>query len=577
MPRKATGSARLRGERWFARITIAGKRRRIELLTCKPEDERKAVERTELLARLAGRLDGAGYAGIAPSFLERAAACDGRALDDVVEAAERLCSGQASGPLPALETFRTFGERWTSGELHRRWPDRVRAKKNSDDDRERLRAYVYPMIGDVPLSDLTVAHADAVMSALPLKLAAATRRHVAQVMNRVLNLAAYPARVIEKNPLPRGFLPRLGKRKAQSFLYPDEDARLLASIAVPLRHRLFYGFLAREGMRRGEAGALTWEDIDLERGALRLDENKTDDPRTWALDAGVVRALRAFRERSDSSDTDRVFVDSEGRCIDADPNIVRAFREHLRAAGIERAELFERSERRTPIRIHDLRATFVTVSLANGKTETFVADRTGHRSSVMINRYRRGARKVTELGLGDLKPLDEAIPELRPQPGKGHEKGQTGSERSEEGEGGSEKAESFQVVAETGFEPVRPFGQRILNPSNRLPAVLSRAIRCDPEHETLPIATSRSSWRPFGSSSAERGRGPSRCASSASSPASSQRPATSPLPGSRIPPWGVSSVPLGPTRPRSWSTSRSTGGIPRHSPTGGRLYWIPAS
>lgn len=36
----------------------------------------------------------------------------------------------------------------------------------------------------------------------------------------------------------------------------------------------------------------------------------------------------------------------------------------------------------------------------------------GRRSSQMINRYRRAARSVAELGLGQLTPLDVAIPEL---------------------------------------------------------------------------------------------------------------------------------------------------------------------
>jgi hypothetical protein len=39
-------------------------------------------------------------------------------------------------------------------------------------------------------------------------------------------------------------------------------------------------------------------------------------------------------------------------------------------------------------------------------------DRTGHKSSLMINRYRRAARAAAELHLVDLKPLNEAIPEL---------------------------------------------------------------------------------------------------------------------------------------------------------------------
>jgi len=53
-------------------------------------------------------------------------------------------------------------------------------------------------------------------------------------------------------------------------------------------------------------------------------------------------------------------------------------RADLKAAGIARPEIFERTAVRHPLRVHDLRATFVTVSLANGKTETWVADRTGH-------------------------------------------------------------------------------------------------------------------------------------------------------------------------------------------------------
>jgi integrase len=50
-------------------------------------------------------------------------------------------------------------------------------------------------------------------------------------------------------------------------------------------------------MRKEEALALTWSDVDLERGAVRLDENKTDDPRAWALDPSVTKALAWWRKR----------------------------------------------------------------------------------------------------------------------------------------------------------------------------------------------------------------------------------------------------------------------------------------
>ncbi|MCK6587665.1 MAG: hypothetical protein L6Q76_08785 [Polyangiaceae bacterium] len=51
-------------------------------------------------------------------------------------------------------------------------------------------------------------------------------------------------------------------------------------------------------------------------------------------------------------------------------------------------------------------------ALANGRTEVKVEDRTGQKSSPMLSRYRRAARTAAELGLGDLLPLDTAIPEL---------------------------------------------------------------------------------------------------------------------------------------------------------------------
>ncbi|MGK3986478.1 hypothetical protein WME99_25760 [Sorangium sp. So ce136] len=100
------------------------------------------------------------------------------------------------------------------------------------------------------------------------------------------------------------------------------------------------------------------------------------------------------------------------------------FRAHLQLAGIDRPELFEDSDERQQVRAHDTRSTLITVALANGRSETWVADRTGHRSSIMIQRYRRATRTFAELGLGELACLAEALPELG---GKGTEQGGYGT------------------------------------------------------------------------------------------------------------------------------------------------------
>ena len=413
MPRKATASIRFRRGKWEARVTLGPKSRpSFSLPTCRTEEE--AVARGQVLADLAQKLKRAGQAGVAPQFLQRAAEEDGKGLERIVEAVGHLCSGRVILPTTDKReiTFRKFAEQWTTGELHKQWPDHVKKKKSHVDDRGRLARHVYPLVGDVPLVRFTVDHAEVVMRSLPETMAPRTRRQIAQVMHRVLAIAVFPARIIATNPLPPGFLPTPKDRKALTYLYPDEDRALLECQEVPLGYRVLYGFLTREGMRRSEAGQLTWGDVDLGRGGLTLDENKTDDPRAWALDPGVRRALQAWWKRcGETGETAPVFVDSAQEPLNLS-RIAETLRDHLQTAGVTRAALYARTTSRQPIRAHDLRATFITVSLANGRSESWVSDRTGHRSSMMINRYRRAARSLAELGLGTLAPLDEVIPEL---------------------------------------------------------------------------------------------------------------------------------------------------------------------
>jgi integrase len=246
-----------------------------------------------------------------------------------------------------------------------------------------------------------------------------SRRHIAQLVHRLLSLAVYPLMLLPAHPLPRGWLPRGGSAKAKSYLYPAEDEQLMRCTSVPLLTRLYYGFLAREGLRASEARELAVRDVDLERGSCSLDANKTDDPRTWALSPGVVVALRRYLERfrPTAAPEDLLFMDPGKRRPPGD-NLARALRRDLLRAGVKRSQLFVDNSERKQIRGHDLRATFVTIFLAAGQTETWVADRTGHKSTQMIARYRRLARTHAELHLGELKPLVAVLPELADAPAK---------------------------------------------------------------------------------------------------------------------------------------------------------------
>ena len=130
--------------------------------------------------------------------------------------------------------------------------------------------------------------------------------------------------------------------------------------------------------------------------------------RTW-LPGRPVEALRRWKAayQPDAEPTDHVFAEN-GVPINVE-HLADQVRNDLRRVGVTRPQLFESSETRQRFRAHDLRATFVTIALATGKTETWVSDRTGHDGHTMIDKYRRKARTWN---LGELGRLYELIPEL---------------------------------------------------------------------------------------------------------------------------------------------------------------------
>jgi integrase len=349
MPKPIKGKVTRTAEGFQTRVTIEKKRRQTFLLpTCRTQAEAEA--RSVLLAEQARRLRRAGHIGskAADTFLLELSKA--RNPKDALEAINVLLGGVAVvDTKPEGPTFREVAEEWTSGKLHKRYPDHVKIKKSVDDEEQRF-GKLYDTIGDVPLATFTLEDAERAMAKLPEGRTPATRRHYAQLISKVLRLAVYPLRLIERSPLPTGFLPSNKSTKATAWLYPAEDGALLACADVPLPHRVLYGLLAREGCRLGEALSLRWRDLDLARGVVTLDVNKTDEPRAWAMAPGVAEALRHFQP--EDKDVPVWEVDEPER-------LAEVFRRHLEAAGVTRPELFDRTKTRRPIRVHDLRATFV--------------------------------------------------------------------------------------------------------------------------------------------------------------------------------------------------------------------------
>jgi hypothetical protein len=181
-----------------------------------------------------------------------------------------------------------------------------------------------------------------------------------------------------------------------------------------LGRRFYYGFTAREGGRKNAFRKLRVRNIAA--GMLREDTNKTDEPRLAALEQDVALAIDLYLRwyRPDAKPGDYLFT-TNGRPLPE--KMTEAFHADLKLAGGMREALFEDSDTRKPIRVYDLRATFVTIRLANRWSTSDVKDKTGHKSVQMIERYNRDggpvrALKARSKGLRDFVPLYLAIPEL---------------------------------------------------------------------------------------------------------------------------------------------------------------------
>lgn len=144
---------------------------------------------------------------------------------------------------------------------------------------------------------MTLLHAEQVMANLPTGLAPRTRKLIAQCMRRLFGLAVYPGRYLSANPIPREWMPKVPKtaNKAKTCLYPAEDAKLLGCGDIPIERWLAYGILVREGLRASELARMNWHDVEL--GRVRLDKNKTSDPRAWALSPDVTRTLAWWKKQ----------------------------------------------------------------------------------------------------------------------------------------------------------------------------------------------------------------------------------------------------------------------------------------
>jgi integrase len=286
----------------------------------------------------------------------------------------------------------------TVGEYLDRWlADSVKSTvRTSTYERheEIVRLHIKPSLGRMGLKKLTPAHVRGLYSEKLDSglLAPATVRKIHSTLHKALSQAVSDG-IVPRNaadvkaprPTPEEMRP-LSEDEARTFL---EAIRQSGE-----RFEALYVLAISTGLRRGELLGLRWDDVDLERGTLRvgralvreggrhtLGETKTRRGRRQInLTPRTVSTLKAHRKKQLEAkmrlaglykDHGLIFASQVGTPVNPENLVKRSFKPLLKKAGLPE------------IRFHDLRHTCATLLLGRGVHPKLVQELLGHATIAM--------------------------------------------------------------------------------------------------------------------------------------------------------------------------------------------------
>jgi integrase len=248
-----------------------------------------------------------------------------------------------------------------------------------------------PTLGNIPVQKLTAARVQAQYGAWEdLGLSSYVIRGCAMRLSQALNQGV-EFQIVSRNVAKSAKPPKLGKSKPDVWTV-EEAKKLIEASDADWLHPLWH-FLLLEGMRKGEALGLRWQDINVERGTAHISQSIASDKanggktiiqnrtktaagaRTVRLTPQTRTALRDHRHRwlerkvaaTTWHDYDLIVCTGHGTPINP-TNVTRSFNALVQQTGLRR------------IRVHDLRHTAATLLLRAGVPAKIVSERLGHAS-----------------------------------------------------------------------------------------------------------------------------------------------------------------------------------------------------
>jgi integrase len=283
-------------------------------------------------------------------------------------------------------TLEEYLERWLADSV------RGTVRPSTFERHEQIvNVHVNPALGRIRLKNVTPPHVRGLLAEkLESGLASATVRKIHSTLHKALSQA------VADGLIPRNAADVKAPRPTPKEMRPlsEEEARTFLEAARGDQFETLYVLALTTGLRRGELLGLRWDDVDLERGTLRVGrahvreggrhavgETKTRRGRRQVnLTPRTVNTLRAHRKHQLEEkirltglreDSGLIFTTHRGTYVNPENLIKRSFKPLLKRAGLP------------DIRFHDLRHTCATLLLGRGVHPKLVQELLGHATIAM--------------------------------------------------------------------------------------------------------------------------------------------------------------------------------------------------
>ena len=291
--------------------------------------------------------------------------------------------------------------------------------------RDAIKRHIIPALGQIPLTQLKPQHIQRLYAGLLTSGKARTCEYCHFTLRKALR-DAVKIGILARNPTDALQRPKVARREMS--IMSDKDVHLFLEFARSTEYYPLFYTLLFTGLRRNEALALRWSDIDLlytqlsvnrsllqlVKGQVGFSQPKTaKSRRVIALSPSIVSVLREHWEAQEKlsqtlelelSDNDLVFCHYDGTPYRPD-TISHAWRKLAIKTGVN-------------VRLHDARHTHASFMLKGGVHPKVVQERLGHATiSTTLDTYshvvpglqQKVANRFDEIIFQSKEPLEEAI------------------------------------------------------------------------------------------------------------------------------------------------------------------------